>query len=215
MDRFLEEAVAAARSRTSWNERLSHWERPASDSEELRIQRAAGQVRSALLSSQWLVEQGIEVRPQGSYRNNTNVRLQADMDVHVWNAATRLSYEAGVDAQAAFGALQYSYRSETFSGLAARMRAEIALSLETASGAPVTKPGTKAYTVAAIPNARSPADITPVFRFCHIVRAGLFGFQQREFGFSAQMGESESTSQSNTVKMVWKSGIGQRTDTSE
>jgi hypothetical protein len=37
-----------SRTRSSWNDRLTHWERPASDSEEVQIERAAAMVRFAL-----------------------------------------------------------------------------------------------------------------------------------------------------------------------
>jgi hypothetical protein len=38
---YLLEALAQSRTRPSWNDRLTHWERPASDSEEAMIERAA------------------------------------------------------------------------------------------------------------------------------------------------------------------------------
>jgi hypothetical protein len=79
---YLTESIAkAARTRTSWNDRLAHWERPASDSEEARIERAAGMVRSTLAGSAWWTSEGITIQPQGSYHNNTNVRQEADMGV--------------------------------------------------------------------------------------------------------------------------------------
>ena len=37
---FLESALAASRSRGSWNDRFAFWEKPPSDSEEVHIQRS-------------------------------------------------------------------------------------------------------------------------------------------------------------------------------
>jgi hypothetical protein len=49
------------RSRSSWNDRLTHWERPASESEEVQIERAASMVRFALAENAWLRNEGVEV----------------------------------------------------------------------------------------------------------------------------------------------------------
>lgn len=54
------------RSRSSWNDRFVHWERPASDSEEAQINRAASMVRAALADNTWLNTEGVTIAPQGS-----------------------------------------------------------------------------------------------------------------------------------------------------
>jgi hypothetical protein len=69
------------RTRGEWNARFEHWERPASDSEELKIERAASMVSQALNANAWLSSEQVTVHPQGSHYNNTNVRLDADMDL--------------------------------------------------------------------------------------------------------------------------------------
>ena len=71
---YLAEAMAEARSRASWNDRLSHWEKPASDSEEAIIERAANSVRTLIAKNSRLCNEGVSIEPQGSYYNNTNVR---------------------------------------------------------------------------------------------------------------------------------------------
>lgn len=62
------------RTRSSWNDRFAHWERPASETEEAQIGRAATMVRTALIGNAWLQGEGVTVGAQGSYFNNTNVR---------------------------------------------------------------------------------------------------------------------------------------------
>jgi hypothetical protein len=74
---YLAKVLAEARTRASWNERFEHWKRPASDSEGAIIERAVTMVRGALAKRSWLTSQGVLVKPQGSYFNNTNVRLEA------------------------------------------------------------------------------------------------------------------------------------------
>jgi hypothetical protein len=60
---YLLETLTQSRTRSSWNDRLTHWEKPASDTEEAQIERAASMVRNALSSSQWLAAEGVIVAP--------------------------------------------------------------------------------------------------------------------------------------------------------
>lgn len=66
-----------------WNAKFSSWHRPPSEAEEDRIQRAARMIKDAIRADGRLPNQDIEVIPQGSYHNNTNVRLNSDMDLCV------------------------------------------------------------------------------------------------------------------------------------
>lgn len=74
---YLVEAMAQAGSRQSWNDRLAHWEKPASNSEEAIIERAANAMGALVSTNNWLVSEGVRVEPQGSYHNNTNVRQES------------------------------------------------------------------------------------------------------------------------------------------
>ncbi len=165
---LVEALLALSRSRASWNDRLANWEKPPSDHEEGQIQRAADQVRDALAKSVWLSGQGFEVRPQGSYHNNTNVRLQADMDLCVWHPAIKVMYAPGVDQATAYRSGGYSNVGATFGELASRMRTEIYIQLVTAVDALNVNPGNRAFTVNGIPNSRAPADVVPAFRLDYI-----------------------------------------------
>ena len=93
---LVEALLAASRSRTSWNERFEHWEKPASETEESQIKRSAAMVQRALDNNSWLVREGVQVRPQGSYHNNTNVRQDSDMDLCAWHAGIRVLTEDGL-----------------------------------------------------------------------------------------------------------------------
>jgi hypothetical protein len=167
---ILEALLALTRSRTSWNERLANWEKPASDHEETQIERTADQVRRALARNGWLSGQGVEVRPQGSYHNNTNVRLQADMDLCVWHPAIKIKYDAQVDQIAAYDAGGYWDRGITLADLAAVLRTQVYAQLVAAFGAHNVDPGKRAFTVKGIPGSRAPADVVPAFRLDHIRR---------------------------------------------
>jgi hypothetical protein len=154
---YLTESIAkAARTRTSWNDRLAHWERPASDSEEARIERAAGMVRSTLAGSAWWKSEGITIQPQGSYHNNTNVRQEADMDLRAMHPLMKVEYDK---------ATGIVYRGPMLNDLAQAMRVEMVKSLWSAFGKDNVGIGNKAIRIHKLPGSRADVDIVPAFTY--------------------------------------------------
>jgi hypothetical protein len=94
---YILEALAHGRTRQSWNERLEHWEKPASPTEEEFIERAAAMVREAMTGNRWFAAEGIHIVPQGSYYNNTNVRRESDMDLRAVHPDIYIVYASGVN----------------------------------------------------------------------------------------------------------------------
>jgi len=68
-----------------WEQTFVNWSKPSSESEQSKMDNAVSQVRRAINGSTVLSKYDIEVFPQGSYRNNTNVRRESDVDVCVMN----------------------------------------------------------------------------------------------------------------------------------
>jgi len=66
-----------------WQARFSYWQRPASETEEAKIEGTARRVAAALRHSAFLPQRQWRVVKQGSYHNNTNVRVDSDMDLGV------------------------------------------------------------------------------------------------------------------------------------
>jgi len=64
-------------------ERLSSWAAPPSEAERQKCDRTATQIRNAIDKSEALSVHSIAVFAQGSYRNNTNIRHDSDVDVCV------------------------------------------------------------------------------------------------------------------------------------
>ena len=152
------------RSRSDWNAVLTAWEQPASNTEEAKIERAATMVRAAVGRSDWIVSQGVSVLPQGSYFNNTNVRLDADMDLRAVHPLKHYVYLPGVIQEYADSALKVAYSGETFEAVSARMRTELAAELGRAFGAAnVDASGDKAIQVKELPGSRAKVDIVPAF----------------------------------------------------
>jgi hypothetical protein len=61
----------------------SLWQRPASETEEAKIEATKHRIARAVERSQDLTNRSWRVIKQGSYHNNTNVRLDSDVDLCV------------------------------------------------------------------------------------------------------------------------------------
>lgn len=59
------------------------WRKPASDHEEAKLENAKSLVKKALQNNAGLAKYNYEVFGQGSYANDTNVRLNSDIDLNV------------------------------------------------------------------------------------------------------------------------------------
>jgi len=68
-------------------EQLNNWRKPPSDTEESRLQNTESRIRQAITKSDELKEYEIEVFGQGSYANDTNVKLESDVDINVCSTA--------------------------------------------------------------------------------------------------------------------------------
>src|SRR5258708_38897660 len=66
-----------------WETIFRSWTKPPSDSEDQRCENAENMVRKAIEADGILSRKGVRVFTQGSYRHNTNVRLNSDVDVNV------------------------------------------------------------------------------------------------------------------------------------
>ncbi len=68
-------------------EQLNNWHKPPSNTEEQRLEMTERRIREAIRKSDELKEYDIEVFGQGSYANDTNVRLESDVDINVCSTA--------------------------------------------------------------------------------------------------------------------------------
>lgn len=67
----------------NWEDRLSSWTGPASDSEDEKRDRTEQQVKEAIAAHPRLSKEAPKVYAKGSYANNTNVRADSDVDLAV------------------------------------------------------------------------------------------------------------------------------------
>lgn len=66
-----------------WEQTFRKWSNPSSPTEKAKCDNAERMIRDAIRQSTALSQRTIEIFPQGSYRNNTNVRLDSDVDICV------------------------------------------------------------------------------------------------------------------------------------
>jgi hypothetical protein len=157
---YIAEPLAQARSRQSWTDRLAHWEKPASESEEEMIQRAARTVRDLMSRNRWFVNEGVQIAPQGSYYNNTNVRKESDIDLRAVHPMIRVVY--AIVQESADVVLCYIPSGRTFDEVVAKMRSEMASEFTRQFGAlNVETDGNKAIRVKGVPGSRAPIDVVP------------------------------------------------------
>ncbi|UVF19996.1 hypothetical protein HPT29_002255 [Microvirga terrae] len=174
---YLLEALGEARTRSSWNDRLAHWERPASDHEETKIQRAANMARDIIARNAWLQSEGVTAEPQGSYFNNTNVRLDSDMDLRAQHPAIKTEYAVGIAPVEADRALGYYDIGRNLSDIVGDVRRQLGGDLIMRFGAENVEIGNKAITVSGLSGSRADVDVVPAFKL-HWVRRSvgdLFG----------------------------------------
>ena len=66
-----------------WEAQFREWAKPPGRTEQDRCDNAVSAIRNAIKASDKLRARGVSVFAQGSYRNNTNVRKDSDVDVGI------------------------------------------------------------------------------------------------------------------------------------
>ncbi len=65
----------------NWEDKFKRWAAPLSVTEQQKCENAEGMVRKAIAASDALSKYDFRVFAQGSYKNNTNVRQDSDVDI--------------------------------------------------------------------------------------------------------------------------------------
>ncbi len=125
-----------------WKALFTSWSKPASDTEEAKAARAARMIRQAIHEHQPLKTKQTSVYATGSYRNNTNTRLESDIDVAVvLHDSFFPEYPSGKPPQASdLGFTDTSYGLSNF-------RTDVGRALASKFGADGVTSGTKAFDV--------------------------------------------------------------------
>jgi hypothetical protein len=138
---------------TDWIETFKTWAKPPSETEEEKASRAARMINDAVRSTDILQGRNFSVYPTGSYRNNTNVRANSDVDIALvltdaffWTVPEGMSPETvGLGTSAPYGLTEF--------------RADLHRALVEKYGTDVSA-GNKTFDIAGN-SGRLPADATP------------------------------------------------------
>lgn len=138
-----------------WHELFKLWSKPPSDIEEAKGSTAADMIKDALRSYPALRIRKFEVYPTGSYRNNTNVRLDSDIDIAVVSreAVYNEFPPEGLPTRAMLGVTDAEYGLEAF-------RRDVGAALVQKFGSDGVTPGDKTFNLHES-RRRLDADVTP------------------------------------------------------
>lgn len=140
---------------------LSRWIKPSSDSEKDRQDRAQRMVAGAIGSDPVLSQTDLRIYAKGSYRNNTNVRLDSDVDIVVeFQGCVYYDFHTGVTPA--------NPRPMPYSGdwTPTSWRAQVATALANAFGSTdVDTTGKVAIAIAEKSGSRPNTDVVPSFPY--------------------------------------------------
>ena len=97
-----------------WESDFRKWAKPPGITEEQRIENAEKSIRNAIRASEKLRERNVRVFTHGSYKNNTNVRRDSDVDIAVVAYHTFFpDYPVGTNDET-FGNIISDYKYSSF-----------------------------------------------------------------------------------------------------
>ena len=157
--------LTQALQHTDWNKKFAEWHRPPSEAEEDRVQRAARMVRDAIKADPGLPNSEIDVIPQGSYHNNTNVRLNSDMDLCV-RYAPQFWWYAPPDAGLTAAGLRITpLTPETVADTASLLKRLVFRALLANFGTDNVRWAGKALKLSRVEGSRVDADVVPALGY--------------------------------------------------
>ena len=97
-----------------WEAAFRSWAKPPAKTEQDRCDNAVSAIRNAIKASDKLGARGISVFAQGSYRNNTNVRKDSDVDIGILCTDTFFLDLPEGTTRETFGILPATYAYEQY-----------------------------------------------------------------------------------------------------
>jgi len=162
-----------------WEPTLRTWKNPPSDTEDQKRDRTQEQIRAALRVSQALKTAGLQVYAKGSYKNNTNVRLDYDVDI----AAECTAFYFYDQIEAAEGLDPSMVGVEPYSGSYTKeaFKRDVEAALVAEFGRRAVTPGKIAFRIRES-RLTLPADVVPCFSYRLIYGRNLDGSPRYEPG---------------------------------
>lgn len=139
----------------AWEHKFREWAKPPGKTEEERCENAVRSIKNALAASAKLKGRGYSVLLQGSYRNNTNVSGESDVDIGVVCSESQFStYPEGMNRDS-FGLSPASYHYTDFKN-------DVGAALVSYFGSGAVSRGNKAFDVKET-SYHVEADVAPFF----------------------------------------------------
>lgn len=123
-----------------WEDKFKRWATPPGKTEEERCSNAEKAIKNAIQASDKLNHRNIRIFTQGSYRNNTNVKADSDVDVGVLCFDTFFHNFPNGYSRENFGITPATYHYEQFKN-------EIGEALKSYFGAGAVSRGNKAFDI--------------------------------------------------------------------
>ena len=155
------------RSQSDWERILETWSQPLGKVEDEKASRAVTAIERAVTNSSALGRRNVRTFVQGSYRNNTGVRQESDVDVAV--LCTDTFYFNDLPPPHTRGSLQITDATYDYSDF----RNDVESALVTQFGRAAVKNGNKAFNVKEN-TYRVDADVVPCFEYRRYYQ-GSFG----------------------------------------
>ncbi len=150
----------------NWEDTFNRWAKPPAKTEEERCQNAEKAIKNAIASNDKLNHREIRIFSQGSYKNNTNVRRDSDVDIGVACYDVFFpEYPAGT-TQETFGNIDGNYYYSTF-------KDEVEEALVSYFGRSAVKRGNKAFDIKET-SYHVEADVAPFFEHRRYSKDGSY-----------------------------------------
>jgi hypothetical protein len=148
-----------------WEATLEAWVKPASESEEEKRDRTQQEILDAIKAHARLGKEPVRVYAKGSYKNNTNVRLDSDVDINAEYYG--FYYSDFHDSVQGLTNADVGFTPYTGTYSVAQFKADLAEALSTAFGQTAVTAGNIAFRVRE-KRTTLPADVVPCFEY-HLI----------------------------------------------
>lgn len=140
---------------TDWESTFVTWTKPSSETEETKCENAISMIKKAISADETLAKMDIRIFGQGSYFNNTNVRLNSDVDICICNLDVFFPHYPEGKSKSDFGNISSDYNFTTYKN-------QVEIALVKYFGHTEVKRGKKAFNIKSN-TYRVDADAVPCF----------------------------------------------------
>jgi hypothetical protein len=157
-----------------WEATLRAWVKPPSDHEDEKRNKTEDEIKAALRASSRLKPIGYKVYAKGSYANNTNVRLDYDVDIAVECTDFFYHDQTGAAADVKKAAVEKKMSAYAGGYTRAQFKDDVEQALVDYYGRSAVKRGKMALRVRE-KKTTLPADVVPCFEYHYIYDTDLWG----------------------------------------